>query len=277
MRALLSALVLTLLAPVAHAQTATGPEVLVDQLTVDDQVPPSQYQTLLDAAIAERVAPIRTCYERRLAARSGLAGEVRLRLWVSARQVIRATQESTTLADTELETCARDEVRRFTLPPQAPEGGAAVRFRISFRVPAGWAPRAGTSSSSTTGEAATVPTIPPVVTPLPEGMVVPLARVSLSWRVDSASGGLTAEELTASTLGQELGRCVAPTTTAVGELPLRLTIRRTGVTRYSTGRGTLRDRVMIRCLQTAVTAMRFEPRPRSTTARITVTLSALAR
>ena len=126
---------LALFALAALASPALAQTVTVHDLTVNGDPPPDEYRTVLNAAIETSVVPIRACYARELATHPGLHGDLRLRLWVSARQVIRVTPE-TSVGDTALETCAHDRVHEFTLPPQAPEGGAQVRFTMTFTPPA---------------------------------------------------------------------------------------------------------------------------------------------
>jgi hypothetical protein len=107
------------------------PRVQVTDFTVDGNPPPAAYRDLLANAIRPTLSQVEQCYERRLSVSPQVRGDYRLRLWVSARQVIRATPESS-VGDRELEECARAAIRQFTLPPQAPEGGATVRFVVRF-------------------------------------------------------------------------------------------------------------------------------------------------
>ena len=116
----------------SHAQTT--PRVQVVDFTVDGDPPPDEYRQMLADGIRPTLGEVERCYNTRLAANPRLQGDYRLRLWVSARQVIRATAE-TTLGDATLEECARAAIRQFTLPPQAPDGGATVRFVVRFTAP----------------------------------------------------------------------------------------------------------------------------------------------
>ncbi len=130
-----SALFLVLSVRAAFAlQAPIAPVVRVDELTINDAPPPSMYAGYLRTAIDAQIPAIRECYRTRLAQRPELQGSMRFRLWVSARQVIRTTPE-TLVGDAQLEECTRAQIRRFTLPPQVPEGGVSVKFVVTFTPP----------------------------------------------------------------------------------------------------------------------------------------------
>jgi hypothetical protein len=99
--ALAACLSISLCLPDALAAQTT-PRVQVTDFTVDGNPPPAEYRDLLANAIRPTIAQVEQCYDRRLAVTPTLGGDFRLRLWVSARQVIRATPESS-VGDTELE------------------------------------------------------------------------------------------------------------------------------------------------------------------------------
>jgi len=245
----LSALVIVLLvsavtARQAQAQsTAATPRVRVEEFTVDGNPPPAEYRQILSDAIRPTIGSVEQCYDRRLAVNPRLGGDYRLRLWVSARQVIRATPESS-VGDTELEECARAAIRTFTLPPQAPEGGATVRFVVRFTPPP-----AGTVAPA------------PVVTPPPAIAVAPMAppqpqiitdpRVTV--RIESVRGALAAPSLQSTFPALGFDTCATGQT---GEIPVNVAINARGQIAASPGRGTLRDRNVMRCVERTLEALR---------------------
>jgi hypothetical protein len=243
----------------ASAQTVT-----VHDLTVEDQTPPEQYRAALDAAIATTVAPIRACYVRELALHPGLSGDLRLRLWVSARQVIRVTPE-TTIGDPALETCAHDEVHRFTLPPQAPEGGAAVRFVMRFTPGATPPPSTTTAPPPST----TTPTTPPpsimTAVPIPE-RAMPAFTVAF----DRLRGALTAETLALVLPRTAFARCWHGGVT--GSLPISVSITAAGVASARAARGSMRDATARTCITEVITQTAFPTAARNTRVRVTVAL-----
>ncbi len=228
----------------ARAQTtAATPRVRVDEFTVDGNPPPAEYRQILSDAIRPTIGSVEQCYDRRLAVNPRLGGDYRLRLWVSARQVIRATPE-TSVGDTELEECARAAIRTFTLPPQAPEGGATVRFVVRFTPP----------------PPGTVPPAP-VVTPPPAIAVAPIAppqpqiitnpRVTV--RIESVRGALAAPSLQSTFPALGFDTCATGQT---GEIPVNVSINGRGQIAASPGRGTLRDRNVMRCVERTLEALR---------------------
>ena len=235
----------------ASAQTIT-----VHDLTVDDDAPPEQYRAMLDAAIARAIVPIRACYARELATHPGLRGDLRLRLWVSARQVIRVTPE-TTIGNPALETCAHDEVHRFTLPPQAPEGGAAVRFVMRFAAPAVTA----------------TPTPPPAPPPPPASIAVarPVPEATIERfgvALDRVRGGLASEALALILTRSIFDRCWAAGLT--GSVPVTVSITAAGVATARAGRGSMRDASARTCIASVISGTAFPTAARTTRVRVTV-------
>jgi hypothetical protein len=224
------------LAPAARgiAQDAAC-HVAVSDLTVDDQAPPEQYRDMLAAGIAPTVDPILACYRERSAARPGLAGTVRLRLWVSARQVIRVTQEESTLTapgartpgDPQLEQCAAARIREFRLPPAAPEGGARVRFTLRFETrgtvaaasPGSSTTPQGTAATGTTTRTTTTTTTGTATTGASTTAGATSSRATV--RLDSIPGGLPADLFSSAIPVTLFDQCPAGAGTAV----LRVTLR----------------------------------------------------
>jgi hypothetical protein len=254
-------LLITLLA-LATPSLALAQTVTVHDLTVEDQVPPEQYRSALDAAIASTVGPIRACYVRELATHPGLSGDLRLRLWVSARQVIRVTPE-TTIGDPALETCAHDEVHRFTLPPQAPEGGARVNFTMRFT------PGATPPPPSTTTTTPTTPTTPPpsimTAVPVPERTMPPFTVA-----FDRLRGALTSETLALVLPRTAFSSCWSGGVT--GSLPISVSIAATGVARATAARGTMRDAAARTCITSVISHTAFPTAARNTRVRVTVAI-----
>lgn len=231
-------------ASVAQAQTpAATPRVRVEEFTVDGNPPPAEYRQILADAIRPTIGSVEQCYDRRLAVNPALGGDYRLRLWVSARQVIRATPESS-VGDTELEECARSAIRRFTLPPQAPEGGATVRFVVRFTPP----------PQGSVPPVAATPTPPPAiaVTPIapPQPQIITDPRVTV--RIESVRGALAAPSLQSTFPALGFDTCATGQT---GEIPVNVAINARGDIAASPGRGTLRDRNVMRCVERTLEAL----------------------
>lgn len=273
----LLAALLTLALPASASAQATA-SVSVADLTVDDQRPPDRYRDLLATGLRPTLGPVLECYRDRLARSPSTQGTLRLRLWVSARQVIRATEEASTLGDDTFDECARARVREFRLPDAAPDGGASVRFTLYFR-------RTGLTGGALTipgdvfatlegsvpspASAPATPPSPPVTTapvaPQPPPPSAPRATV----QVLTATGGLGTDEIAAAIPGTAFDAC----TTAGGELPVSLFVARDGRPSATRQRGTLRDGAAITCVMRAVRAVRFPASRRSTRATMTITLS----
>lgn len=255
-------LALALFVSLAFASPALAQTITVHDLTVDGDPPPDEYRALLDAAIATAVVPIRTCYAHELTTHPGLHGDLRLRLWVSARQVIRVTPE-TTLGNPALETCAHDRVHEFTLPPQAPEGGAQVRFVMTFVAPA--------TSSTPPPPTTTAP--PPPAHPGPSIMtpIAPPQAVTLPFAIaiDRVRGGLSQETLEYVFNHAGFEQC---TSAQHGTVPVTVSVTPAGRARITLGRGTLRDAAYRQCIEQHITSATFPTASAATRLRVTVTL-----
>jgi hypothetical protein len=266
MRALvcLAALLLSPLSASAQGRVA------IDELTVDGDPPPDEYRTLLSNALRPHLEEIRDVYGRRLAERPGVGGDYRLRLWVSAHEVIRITPESS-LGDDTLERQTREAIYRFRLPPEAPAGGAWVRFVVRFTPPASGPGSAGSAPALPPPAPATAPdagTAAPGYTAVLPGVAVPSLRLP-TVRIDRITGALSESALGGALPVPALGRCVGP---AGGDLPVRVSIDRRGRVSASPARGTLRHRATVRCIEEAIEALTFAPEAGPTRARITVTI-----
>jgi hypothetical protein len=220
----------------------TTPRVQVTDFTVDGNPPPAEYRDILANAIRPTIGQVEQCYDRRLAVTPTLGGDFRLRLWVSARQVIRATPESS-VGDAQLEECARTAIRQFTLPPQAPEGGATVRFVVRFTPPpAGTIPPAvATTPAPTVTLTPIAPTPPPAITN---------PRVTV--RIETIRGALAAPSLESTFPALGFEQCANGQT---GEVPVSVAINARGQIAASPGRGTLRDRTVLRCVERQLEAL----------------------
>lgn len=255
-RAFLASLTLALsfaFASTSHAQTT---RVQVVNFTVDGDPPPEQYRQMLADGIRPTLVEVERCYNARLAVNPRLQGDYGLRLWVSARQVIRATAE-TSVGDTTLEECARAAIRQFTLPPQAPEGGATVRFVVRFTAPpVGTVPPAAVTVTPTP-VAPTQPT--PVATPTPRAQV----------RISTSRGRLDAAAITAALPMAALEQCANG---SVGNLPMNIVISRRGSTSSTVASGaTVRDRALSRCVVLALRTMSAPVATGATRALLVVT------
>ncbi|MFN7699696.1 MAG: hypothetical protein ACK6CU_11990 [Deltaproteobacteria bacterium] len=213
------------------------PRVQVTDFTVDGNPPPAAYRDLLANAIRPTLSQVEQCYERRLSVSPQVRGDYRLRLWVSARQVIRATPESS-VGDRELEECARAAIRQFTLPPQAPEGGATVRFVVRFTPPPPGAPAAPVAAPIL---APIAPTPPPTITN---------PRVTV--RIETVRGALEAPSLERTFPAVGFETCADGQT---GEVRVSVAIDARGRVSARPGRGTLRDRAVLRCVERQLEAL----------------------
>lgn len=255
-RAFLASLTLTLFSAFASASHAqTTPRVQVVNFTVDGDPPPAQYQQMLTDGIRPTLAEVERCYNTRLAVNPRLQGDYGLRLWVSARQVIRATAE-TSVGDTTLEECARAAIRQFTLPPQAPEGGATVRFIVRFTAP----------PVGTVPPAAVAVTPTPVAPTQPTPVATPTPRVQVS--ITRATGRLDAAAITAALPMAALEQCANG---SVGNLPMNIVVNRRGATSSTAASGaTVRDRPLSRCVVLALRTMTAPATTGSTRALVVV-------
>lgn len=119
------------LAPVVSA----GESVTASDLTFEGAPPPAEFADVVAEHTNAVLELAERCYADRLGARPVLAGELRLLVYVSAAQVIRVTTEDSTLDDTPLEDCVKEELLRYELPPGTPRSGVHVRFRLLFAPP----------------------------------------------------------------------------------------------------------------------------------------------
>lgn len=244
--------------------------VSIEELTVDGDPPPDEYRALLANALRPHLEEIRDVYGRRLAERPGLGGDYRLRLWVSAREVIRITPESTVGDDT-LERQTREAIYRFRLPPEAPSGGAWVRFVVRFAAPTSGPGSAGSApvvTAPSTPDAGTPLVTTPGLTAALPGITPPTMRLP-TVRIDRITGALAESALVGALPIPALSSCVGP---AGGELPVRVVIDRRGRVSASPGRGSLRHRATVRCIEAAIESLTFAPEAGPTRARITVTI-----
>jgi hypothetical protein len=252
------ALAIALSAAPARAQDASC-HVALSELTVDDQAPPDQYRDMLSEAIRPHIDPVLECYRASAVRDPRIQGILRLRLWVSARQVIRATPEESTLGDAELEQCATARIREFRLPPSAPEGGARVRFVLRFWREGAAAP--GSTSSTTTSTSTTAPIAPAVIAPLPPP--------AFQTTVTAIRGGLSSTAVAVAIDTLALRPCQPGAGTAI----VRLTIRPDGTARASAAGGTIRDRAALRCIRDAIQAGRMPAATTATRATATITFA----
>jgi hypothetical protein len=229
----------------ARAQTAAATDrVRVDEFTVDGNPPPAEYRDLLANAIRPTLGAVERCYDERLAVNPRLGGDYRLRLWVSARQVIRATPESS-VGDPQLEECARAAIRTFTLPPQAPEGGATVRFVVRFTPPP-----PGTAIAAT--PAPSQPSV--IMTPIAPSTPAVITNPRVQVRIESTRGALAAPSLEQTFPAIGFEQCA---TGGTGEVPVSVAINARGQISASAARGaTLRDRAVARCVVRQLEALR---------------------
>ncbi len=121
--------------PIAPMPSATQ-SVVADEITLDGEPPPDDFADVVREHTDALLERAERCYADRLAARPGVGGEHRLRVYVSAAQIIRVTTESSTLDDPPLEDCVKQRILQYELPPEAPRGGIMVRFRLRFTPPA---------------------------------------------------------------------------------------------------------------------------------------------
>lgn len=243
--------------PHAAAQaSAATPRVQVLDFTVDGDPPPAQYRQMLVDGIAPTISTIEACYNQRLPTNPTLAGDYRLRLWVSARQVIRTTPE-TSLNDATLEECTRAAIRTFTLPPQAPEGGATVRFIVRFTAPPPGTVPAPTPPPPVVTQTPVAPTPPPVVSE---------PRVTVAIR--SRTGALTAEQITAAFPGSVFETCATGIT---GTLPLTVNVSTRGRVTATGSRGTTGSAAAASCAVRQARTVTAPTARRASTARLTLT------
>lgn len=179
---------------------------------MDGRRAPESFHEMLSEAVGNALTPILDCYRHRLAERPDLTGDLRLRLWVSARQVIRATPEQE-LSDEALQTCATGHVRRVRLPPAAPGAGAAVRLLLRFAL----------------GPRTTEPP-PGVLVAEVEGPVATSGETPISVGVRIVSGPREIREIVNAIPTTAFARCLdeRPEPHGAGEVELDVRIERDG-------------------------------------------------
>lgn len=263
----------------ADAQsTTTSSFVTIADFAVEDRPPPSSMAHMLDDETRGVIHDLEACYATSLAARAGVAGELPMRLYVSAREVIRATPSPATFDDAALVQCTKQTLLRFRLPPEAPDGGAYATFRVRFTPPPsgttlscqgtrcsavacgamGQPCCAGASCGGGLCNAATLVCAPPP--PPPVQVATTRAR-----------GALTADEVTAAIAPSLFASCQG---TASGTTTVSLAIAKNGSVRVTMGSGSLRDRTTRTCLRDALRTVTFPTRTRTTSARLALTVPA---
>lgn len=115
--------------------SSTGRSIVLTDLTIHGSPPAEEHRETVAARVNTLLGRMEPCYAGRLEQRPGVGGEHRLRLWVSAREVIRVTAEEPALEDEALASCIKEVLLAHRLPPEAPRGGAPVRFRLIFTPP----------------------------------------------------------------------------------------------------------------------------------------------
>lgn len=267
MRALLT-LTITSLLLVAGGAEAQG-RVSIENLTIDGDPPPDEYREVLAAGLRPSLLTISSCYAATLAADPTVQGDYMLRMWVSAREVIRITPESDLGNDT-LELCTRQAIYAFHLPPEVPAGGAWVRMTIRFV-----GPPPGTMATppppAATPPATTPPTssITPPTAPVTSELLTLLPAGAPTVRIDSISGALERGRFEGAMPVPALAACADGT---AGSLPVRITVTAAGRVRARAGRGmssTVRN-----CVVEALRAVAAPTSSGSTSVRVTVTFTA---
>lgn len=279
-RTALLALVIASFLP-ATTSSAQTRHVAISDLTVEQRDPPASLMQRLQDETVGVMGGLTGCYAQRLAARADLAGEWRLRLWVSAQQVIRVTPEGGTFEDPDLLVCVKQRLLEFRLPPDAPRAGANVRFRLSFTSPASGNTLACASSrcaevacgaleqaccpGSACGPGAEcrealcrAPLPPPPPPPPPIRVEVARAR-----------GGMTVSEVATAFPSSTFASCASGST---GDVVMSVTITRAGRVRATRTSGSLSDRTARTCIRDAMVALALEARSRTTYARVVVDL-----
>jgi hypothetical protein len=99
--------------------------------TVSGVPVPGDYEQLLRESTVDPMNQILGCYQERITAAAVPGGDLRLQLYISARQVIRATPEST-LPDEPMQECVLARLREVRLPDSTPTAGVRVRLVLRF-------------------------------------------------------------------------------------------------------------------------------------------------
>ncbi len=258
--------------------TTTSPYVTIADFAVEDRPPPASMAHMLDDETRGVIHDLEACYATSLSARAGVSGELPMRLYVSAREVIRATPSPATFDDAALVQCTKQTLLRFRLPPEAPDGGAYATFRVRFTPPPSGTTLScqGTRCSAVAcgamgqaccpgaacGEGVCLATTHLCAPPPPPPVQVATTR---------ARGALTADEVTAALSPAIFASCQG---TASGTTTVSLAIAKNGSVRVTMGTGTLRDRTTRTCVRDALRTVTFPARERTTSARITLTVPA---
>lgn len=280
------ALALLLALPFFASTAAAQGRVSIEELTVDGDPPPDMYRAMLVEGIRPSVEEIGAAYGRRLAERPGLSGDYRMRLWVSNREVVRITPE-TSIGDETMERLAREAIYRFRLPDAAPTGGAWVRFIVRFTAPTSGVGAAGTTpvtppstgstgstgSSGTTGSTGSTGSTGAgsITTGATPSLPVPSTRTP-SLAFTRLTGVLSEAQVTAMLPLSALGACV--TSTRSGTVRFTVSINRRGrVTATRTG-GTFSHSRSTTCMDRAIEALTPGAEAGPTVARIVLTVPA---
>jgi hypothetical protein len=82
------------------------------------------------SAIAANQNQVRQCYERRLRVDPLLAGNLQVRMKVSAAGSVQAVAVAGTIRDSEVVSCVRERVKQWHFP--SPTGGACAVIQAPF-------------------------------------------------------------------------------------------------------------------------------------------------
>ena len=135
---------LLLVAPPAHSQDS-GP---VMDAETDDDAPPGLAKSVVAATIRENLPAIRLCYQRALAVRSTLHGEVFVTFVIVADGTVSSAEvSSSTLDHPDMEACVCKRIKRLRFPEPAGGGTVVVNHPFVFRTD-----RAATHQTSTPTE-----------------------------------------------------------------------------------------------------------------------------
>ena len=281
----IAVLVASLALSVAAPAIAQG-RISIEELTIDGDPPPDAYRAMLVEGIRPSVERIRDAYGRRLAERPGLGGDYRLRMWISNREVIRITPESS-IGDETMERLTREAIYTFRLPDAAPTGGAWVRFVVRFTPPppgsvppvspgsaSAGSTGAGSASAGSTGSGSaasgsTSAGAAPTGATAPSTGGAASARVP-AVRVDRITGALAESAIASAVPVPALASCVA--TPRGGTLRMTVAITRRGRVTATPGTGTFRHRTSITCMERAIEALTPGAEAGPTRIRLTLTI-----
>lgn len=119
----------------AYDVASAGRSIVLTDLTIRGSPPPEEHAETVTGHVNTLLGRMERCYADHLQRRPELGGEHQLRLWVSARQVIRVTAEEPALEDEELALCIKQTLLAYRLPRGTPRGGVRVRFKLVFTPP----------------------------------------------------------------------------------------------------------------------------------------------